>query len=46
MVKFNHQYYDKKKAQLELEEYQKQLSHLSDDILDQVRNHLISENNE
>ena len=46
MVQFNHQYYDKRKAQLELEEYQKQLSHLSDDILDQVRNHLISENNE
>lgn len=46
MVQYNQKYYTRAEALSELEERQKEVSLLSDKILDQVRNHLINENNE
>lgn len=46
MVQYNHKYYDRASAYTELVKQQKEVSLLSDKILDQVRCHLIKENNE
>ena len=46
MVQYNQKYYDRASAYTELVKQQKEVSLLSDKILDQVRCHLIKENNE